>query len=85
MLREGKIRLGCLFCRRTDCDGIDELPVDWTDIDEVPSYAEFVKPADPDDGITFWETHLGICPDCQKHGQDMFQSPLDDLNTMNQQ
>ena len=65
----GRIRLGCIVCSREDFDGIDKLPTDWEDIDEVQSFEESiqeVRPDDPDGDVTFWETHMGVCPDCQK-------------------
>ena len=65
----GRIRLGCIVCDREDFDGIDKLPTDWEDIDEVQSFEESiqeVRPDDPDGDVTFWETHMGVCPDCQK-------------------
>ena len=65
----GTIRLGCICCMREDYDGIDKLPDDWEDIDEVQSYEESIREVDPDDvdaDVTFWETHMGVCPDCLK-------------------
>ena len=62
------IRLGCMCCLRDDFDGIEALPEDWQDIDEVQSFDESIKEVDPDDpdgDVTFWETHIGVCPDCQ--------------------
>ena len=64
----GQIRLGCILCYRDDFDEIDELPTDWEDIDEVQSYEasiQEVQADDPNGDVTFWETHVGICPDCQ--------------------
>ena len=29
------IRLGCLFCDRNDCDGIDAIPASWFSVEEV--------------------------------------------------
>ena len=63
-----KIRLGCISCWRDDFDGIDSLPGDWEDIDEVQSYEDSMREVRPDESdadITFWETHLGVCPDCR--------------------
>ena len=64
----GKIRLGCLGCGREDFDGIHKLPDDWEEIDEVQSYEESIREVGPeDDGdIMFWETHLGVCPECKE-------------------
>jgi hypothetical protein len=69
-MMSGTIRLGCIFCSREDFDGIDRLPNDWEDIDEVQSYAESIEEIDSDDpngDVTFWETHMGVCPKCQTH------------------
>ena len=68
-LRPGTIRLGCMRCFRDDFDGICDLPDDWEDIEEVQSLEESLReidPDDPDEDVTFWETHMGLCPDCQK-------------------
>lgn len=64
----GKIRLGCSCCDREDFDGIDELPSDWTDIHEVRSFEEATREVDLDDqsrSVFDWQTHLGVCPECQ--------------------
>jgi hypothetical protein len=64
----GRIRLGCISCWRDDFDAIDELPADWEDIDEVQSYEDSVREVhhdDPGADIIFWETHMGVCPECQ--------------------
>ena len=64
----GRIRLGCISCRRDDFDGIDKLPDDWEDIDEVQSYEDSIRevhPGDHDADIMFWETHMGVCPQCK--------------------
>ena len=64
----GKIRLGCMCCGRDDFDGIDKLPDDWEEIDQVQSYEESIQEVGPDDDgdVMFWETHVGVCPDCQE-------------------
>ena len=72
----GTIRLGCICCSREDFDGIDRLPEDWDAIDEVQSYEESIQEVDPDDpngDVTLWETHMGLCPDCQS--EDRIASP----------
>ena len=67
-----EIRLACLYCDRTDYDGIDRLPDDWDDIGEVQSYAEACRPVEFNDqtrSVMDWHTHLGLCPECQPiHG-----------------
>lgn len=66
----GKIRLGCQYCDRDDYDGVDELPADWIDIIEVQSFEESQRPRDlssvPGMSPFDWQTHLGVCPDCQQ-------------------
>ena len=72
-MMSGKIRLGCVCCQREDFDGITSLPGDWQDIDEVQSLEDSLReiaPDDPDGDVTFWETHLGVCPDCQREDTD---------------
>lgn len=49
------IRLGCCYCERTDYDGVRKLPDDWTNIQPVTK-----------EGHGIWESHLGVCPDCQR-------------------
>ena len=67
-----QIRLACIYCDRTDKDGITCSPDDWADIGEVQSYEEACQPVelgDPDRSVLDWYTHLGLCPDCQAiHG-----------------
>jgi hypothetical protein len=44
------------------------FPIDWEDIDEIQSYEDSIRETSPDDlgpDIMFWETHLGVCPECQ--------------------
>jgi len=69
----GTIRLGCLYCDRTDFDGVDQLPTDWEDIDEVQSCEEAIREVPPDDkrrSVLDWETHLGVCPDCRQINEE---------------
>jgi hypothetical protein len=63
----GTIRLACLLCDRDDGDGLECLPTDWMDIDEVQSYEDAVEvSADLGDRSLDWWTHLGVCPACQE-------------------
>lgn len=62
----GLIRLGCCHCDRMDCDGIEAYPTDWTRIQPVNQSS-----------LLGWETHLGICPDCQKADDDFASSDED--------
>ena len=59
------IRLGCLFCDRNDCDGIDAIPASWFSVEEVQELKASFKEADYEDA-TGWQTHLGVCPECQE-------------------
>lgn len=52
------IRLGCRGCDRTDFDNIDSLPSDWMDVELNLSPGH-------------WETHIGLCPECQSEGQEI--------------
>ena len=65
----GKIRLGCHRCDRDDFDGVETLPKDWCDIQEVQSYEDAMHEISANDpGSAFdWQTHLGTCPECQVH------------------
>ncbi len=65
----GKIRLACLYCDRSDFDGINEIPSDWSEVDEVQTYEESCQKASPTDAkvsVLDWYTHLGICPECHQ-------------------
>jgi hypothetical protein len=61
-----RIRLGCLYCDREDLDGVDVLPTDWEDVDEVRSYEDACRPAAIDDrsrSVIDGQTNLGVCPE----------------------
>ena len=45
----GKIRLGCQYCDRSDFDGVDKLPKDWDDVSRVRSLKEALREVDEDD------------------------------------
>ena len=63
-----QIRLGCLLCIRDDHDGIDSIPADWCDVERIQTYDESCADVDPDDPVASvldWETHIGVCPECQ--------------------
>jgi hypothetical protein len=68
----GKIRLGCQHCDRSDFDGVDKLPKDWDDVSRVRSLEEALREVDEDDttrSVFDWQTHLGTCPECKAiHG-----------------
>ena len=57
------IRLGCLFCDRNDCDGIDAIPASWFSVEEVQALDASLLEADD---VSSWQTHLGVCPECQE-------------------
>jgi hypothetical protein len=60
------IRLGCLFCDRADCDGVNDIPASWFSVDRVQDFADSIRAAGVDGDVTFWQTHLGVCPECQE-------------------
>lgn len=63
------IRLACQHCDTTECDGVESVPPDWTEVFEVQSYAASCEeiPAEDQSRSPFeWYTHLGICPECRK-------------------
>ena len=63
------IRLACCSCDRVDFDGINALPDDWGDIEEIQSLADSLRIVPIDDAKNSpleWYTHLGTCPDCRK-------------------
>lgn len=64
-----EIRLGCRCCDTSECDGVDEIPPDWADVEFVQSYSasrEEIAADDPKRSPFEWYTHLGVCPACQK-------------------
>jgi hypothetical protein len=73
----GKIRLACGQCDRMDFDGIDSIPDDWDDVSEFQSYGRAIAMVKPDDNrrsVMEWYTHIGTCPDCQKHEEQESES-----------
>ncbi len=63
-----KIRLACCQCDTDSCDGVDEIPADWSDVQFVQSLEESqreVAAGDQTRSVTQWFTHLGICPECR--------------------
>lgn len=60
------IRLGCLFCDRDDFDGVNEIPAAWFSVEEVQSFAASMREAGLNDDPLAWQTHLGVCPECQE-------------------
>ena len=64
-----QIRLACQYCDTDECDGVTEIPGDWTDVQEVQCFAasrEAIAYDDPTRSPFEWYTHLGVCPACQK-------------------
>lgn len=53
-ISSGSIRLGCKGCDRRDFDYCLSLPPDWKEVE-----------LNLNQGDGAWETHLGLCPDCQ--------------------
>ena len=72
----GRLRLGCHYCDAA-LDGIDCIPPVWSDVEEIRSYEQAIEPI-PDgqdrnkygDTVVDWETHVGVCPECQKEHTD---------------
>jgi len=63
-----EIRLACMYCDTDECDGVDQVPTGWTDVEHVQSYAaslEEIPPNAPGRSVLEWYTHLGVCPDCR--------------------
>lgn len=58
----GPIRLACMYCDRSDCDGVYEIPADWLDVDALEDFQIHAHTASE------WWTHLGTCPDCDAVG-----------------
>lgn len=79
--KQDQIRLGCLHCDRDDFDGVSEVPQDWTNVAPVQRWERAICPVEvgSKDGqcIFDWQTHLGICPDCQAE-YDAVELPVDD-------
>jgi len=53
-------------------DGIDYVPAEWTEVEEIRSYERAIEPIPYGqdrnkygDTIVDWETHVGVCPECQ--------------------
>ncbi len=64
-----KIRLACMFCDRTDYDGVNSIPKDWFAVDNIQTYEASIREADLEDtkiSVLEWYTHLGVCPQCQR-------------------
>jgi len=68
----GRIRLGCHYCD-AELDGINFVPPGWTEVEEIRSYERAIEPIPEGrdrnkygDTVVDWETHVGVCPECQK-------------------
>jgi len=64
-----QIRLACLYCDTSECDGVAAIPPDWADVQQVQSFAAACEEVAADDQARSpfdWFTHLGVCPECQK-------------------
>lgn len=62
------IRLACRSCDTEDCDGVDEIPEGWVDVDFVQTLEasqQEIPLNDDSRSVTEWYTHLGLCPQCQ--------------------
>jgi hypothetical protein len=63
-----QIRLACQFCDTDECDGVTEIPSNWSDVHEVQSFNAAYEPIAADDQTRSpfeWYTHRGDCPECQ--------------------
>ncbi len=69
--RDGPIRLSCSKCFRDDFDGVKLFPGGWLGIEEVQSLEaslttyEDGETEPPGYSVFDWETHSGLCPECQ--------------------
>lgn len=70
--RTGPIRLECRAGCFEQHDGIHEVPAGWTDVEEVRSLEVSMTTYEDGDGnppwgysVFDWETHTGVCPECQ--------------------
>ena len=62
----GTIRLACLFCDCDEHDGVDDIPADWQDVDEIQSYEDAMSETKTDGSdSSVWWTHIGVCPECE--------------------
>ncbi|QDT71336.1 hypothetical protein I41_04930 [Lacipirellula limnantheis] len=59
------IRLGCMFCDRSDSDGIDAVPTSWFSVEQVQDLDVSTQAMSSDRSDAAWQTHLGVCPECQ--------------------
>jgi hypothetical protein len=61
-----------MHCDRSDYDRVDAFPKDWEEVEEVRSFEEATREVAIDDqtrSVFDWQTHLGVCPECQQiHG-----------------
>lgn len=59
------IRLGCMFCDRSDGDGIDAIPSSWFAVEQVQDFDVSTQDMRSNGSDAHWQTHLGVCPECQ--------------------
>lgn len=60
------IWLGCLFCDRNDCDGVEMIPASWFSVEEVQELEASLEEAGAQGEVAYWQTHWGVCPKCQE-------------------
>ena len=48
-----EIRLACFYCDTDECDGVDEVPPGWTEVEEFQSYAASLEDVSPNDPTAF--------------------------------
>lgn len=60
-----QIRLGCMFCDRSDGDGLHAIPSSWFAVEQVQDFDVSTQAMSSDGSGAAWQTHLGVCPECQ--------------------
>lgn len=61
-----QIRLGCMFCDRSDGDGIDAIPSSWFAVEQVQDFDVSAQATSSDGSDALRQTHFGVCPECQE-------------------
>lgn len=84
------IRLECSECFRDDMDGVTEVELQaaiaagWQNVHEWQSYEDAITtyddPADEPPGYSVldWSTHVGLCPECAREEEELFQGACRD-------
>ena len=70
---DGEVRIQCKECDNQH-DEVLGLPPNWTEIEWMRSFERATaecdtgRPNNWGDSVMDWQTHLGLCPDCQAEG-----------------